>query len=493
MHDILKTDKYKFTMAEAGFPLRKETFYYTHRKNGPHFLPFDVKQEIINTVFGEWNSNFFKNSIEGAYEWLGENVITVSDAVREAFKFDSISSLEINSLPAGSWFFDNEPVFTITGPSALVSWLEPTLIRFNYKIQLATLALTDQTALFNEINTAVCGEHAQIIYNTISSLSEMGFKIPVKPIENIRPGPGRTSAYFDEINKKAKDLVSIVKDPRRIFEVGMRSVTCKQQHELALEACSKAKIKMTSSVYQAWNLDINSVGTMGHEHVQRYGNDKEAFRAMADRIPGSIFCLLDTFDTINSGLKHSYSLIREQPERDHAIRFDSGDTEALFKEAYVTAQKYGIKPRFCFEDGWNLEKTIKFERIRESLGISPERFLYGFGGYLTNTKFISLNRDRVGAVYKLCKTGDKNTMKFSDTPEKQSIPGKPVILRPRLTTSKNRNETIVAQEGEEVVGDYVNAFEEPAIVQRPNKEPIRKIKYSNKTQEIINRLTRNKN
>ena len=84
-------------------------------------------------------------------------------------------------------------------------------------------------------------------------------------------------------------------------------------------------------------------------------------------------------------------------------------------------------------------------------------------------------------------------MKFSDTPEKQSIPGKPVILRPRLTTSKNRNETIVAQEGEEVVGDYVNAFEEPAIVQRPSKEPIRKIKYSNKTQEIINRLTRNKN
>ena len=31
---LLATDGYKFSMAEAGWPLRKETFYYTHRKGG---------------------------------------------------------------------------------------------------------------------------------------------------------------------------------------------------------------------------------------------------------------------------------------------------------------------------------------------------------------------------------------------------------------------------------------------------------------------------
>ena len=36
---LLATDGYKFSMAEAGWPLRTETFYYSHRKGGPQVLP----------------------------------------------------------------------------------------------------------------------------------------------------------------------------------------------------------------------------------------------------------------------------------------------------------------------------------------------------------------------------------------------------------------------------------------------------------------------
>jgi hypothetical protein len=39
---LLATDGYKFSMAEAGWPLRTETFYYSHRKGGPQVLPVDV-------------------------------------------------------------------------------------------------------------------------------------------------------------------------------------------------------------------------------------------------------------------------------------------------------------------------------------------------------------------------------------------------------------------------------------------------------------------
>ncbi len=487
MHDILKTDKYKFTMAEAGWPLRKETFYYTHRKGGPHFLPFDVKKEIVETIFGEWNSQFFANSIELAYEWLSENVQIVGEGFREAFRFENINDLEIRSLPAGSWFFDNEPAFTITGPSAVVSWLEPTIIRLNYKIQLATLALNDEAAFLKEVEEVICSEQAEIIIKVVRDLNKLGFKITEPIIRRIAYGPYRT-----EVEKKVRALVEVVENPKRIFEVGMRSATCTQHHEHALEACMEADVFASSAVYEAWNMDAKPVGTMGHEHVQRYGSDKEAFRAMADRIPGSIFCLLDTFDTIKSGVKHAYNLIAEQPHRDHAVRFDSGDTEQLFKQAYAMSQDRGIKPRFCFEDGWNLTKTIKFEHIRNSLGISQDRFLYGYGGHIVKSSFISLDRDRVGAVWKICKSGDRNTMKFSDNPAKQSIPGKPVVLRPQLVTSKNRNLTIVAQEGEEIPTGYINAFNNPAIVQKPNKERARQINYSKKTEEIIGKLMRDK-
>ena len=39
---LLATDGYKFSMAEAGWPLRKETFYYTHRKGGLQIVPMDI-------------------------------------------------------------------------------------------------------------------------------------------------------------------------------------------------------------------------------------------------------------------------------------------------------------------------------------------------------------------------------------------------------------------------------------------------------------------
>ncbi len=44
--NLLTTDGHKFSMAEAGWPLRVETFYYAHRKGGASIVPFDVKAEL---------------------------------------------------------------------------------------------------------------------------------------------------------------------------------------------------------------------------------------------------------------------------------------------------------------------------------------------------------------------------------------------------------------------------------------------------------------
>ena len=55
------------------------------------------------------------------------------------------------------------------------------------------------------------------------------------------------------------------------------------------------------------------MGTMGHEHVQRYGADEPAFRAMRERRPGRSSYLLDTYDTIRSGIPAAFKLIRRIP------------------------------------------------------------------------------------------------------------------------------------------------------------------------------------
>jgi nicotinic acid phosphoribosyltransferase len=43
---LLATDGYKLSMAEAGWPLRKETFYFSFRRGGAQVVPFDVEAMV---------------------------------------------------------------------------------------------------------------------------------------------------------------------------------------------------------------------------------------------------------------------------------------------------------------------------------------------------------------------------------------------------------------------------------------------------------------
>ena len=419
MHPILKTDHYKLTMAEAGWPLRHETFYYSHRKGGPHLLPFDVEKELHKL-------NPFAN-FSGTYEerhWLETQNRTPLGAwfhglKREDFQF------QVKAPARGSWLSDRDPMFTVSGSSFAVSWLEPLVLQWNYIIQVATLAVTNPKALQKEVKTVTCNEQKLLILNTLDRVTELGYKVPHMIIEVDR------NKYSDYVFNKIKALIAVVKNPNRIFEVGMRGVSCMEQHMAALEAAADAGLKATSNVSGATAFGLKSVGTMGHEHVQRYGSDETAYRAMVERMPGSIFFLLDTFDTYKSGIPSAFKIIAEQPDRNHAVRFDSGDIEKQFLFAVKKAEEMGIKPIFCLEDGWNLEKTIKFEQLRKKLGLPPEQVLYGYGGHIVNSPFTTLTRDRVSAVWKLTQSGGTPTMKFKDTGSrskgKESIPGQPAL------------------------------------------------------------------
>ena len=43
---VTMTDAYKLAMAQAGFPLRTETFYFSFRKPGWYRIPFDLESAI---------------------------------------------------------------------------------------------------------------------------------------------------------------------------------------------------------------------------------------------------------------------------------------------------------------------------------------------------------------------------------------------------------------------------------------------------------------
>lgn len=423
---LLATDGYKFSMAEAGWPLRQETFYYAHRRGGVQVVPFDL-EELIRRLL--------PTAAPEDYAFLDAHAYEMGAGFKAAIQRSD--RLVIRAVPRGALVLPGEPLFTVTGPSALVSWLEPQVLQLHYRFQVATLALTDREALAAAVSQVTCQAQERVVVETLEAIG-------------MEPPPIRvdSEAYLTRVREVVKELVEIVEDPSRLFEVGMRSATCMDHHELALRVCKELGITRTSNVYLAKKLGLTPVGTMGHEHVQRYGSDEAAFRAMRERRPHRSSYLLDTFDTLSSGLPAAFKLLSDEPNRGDSIRYDSGDKKAQYLYAVARAKELGVRPVQILEDALDAQATREFEALRKLVEWGPHEQFYGYGGAIVGrTQPGGLSRDRVAAIYKLSCSGEHPTMKFGNESQrgKQSLPGTPVVFRRR---SGSGPLGIIGQEGE---------------------------------------------
>ncbi|MHB8879735.1 MAG: nicotinate phosphoribosyltransferase, partial [Myxococcaceae bacterium] len=429
---LLSTDGYKFSMAEAGWPLRQESFYYSHRKGGAQVMPVDAGA-FVRTLLPE--------PAEADYGYLAAHEYGMGIGFKAAMNLKSL--LEVRAVPRGATFFPREPLMTVSGPSALVSWLEPLLLQLSYRVQVATLALLDPGQLAREVSVVTCAGQRDLVAETLES---MGVVAPPMRIDE--------DGYRARVRERCGELVGIVGEGTRIFEVGLRAASCPQQHRVALEGCREAGVTRTSNVQGARELGLVPVGTMGHEHIQRFGADEAAFRAMRERRPQRSSFLLDTFDTIRSGIPAAYRVICERPQAGDSIRYDSGDKEAQYLFATARAKELGIRPVQILEDSFDAKLTRRFEELRLQVGWKEHEQFYGYGGYLVaSTAGTGLTRDKVAAVYKLCQTGHSPTMKFANEAGsgKRSIPGRPVLFRRRTGSGPAG---IVGQEGEQPPEGY---------------------------------------
>lgn len=417
---VLATDGYKLSMAEAGFPLRRETFYLSHRKGGPQLLPFDAEALVRRLL---------PVAKEGDFAFLAEHGYDMGAGFKAAIA--DHASLVVRALPAGAWFLPREPFLTVTGPSALVSWLEPLLLQASFRIQVATLAATDPDALARELAVLTCEEELDLARATLDDVARL---VPsarglAAIAASMRVDSG---AYGERVSARVRRLSEIVGDPARIFEVGLRAATCIGQHRVALAAAKDAGLTRTSHPLLARELGMIPVGTMGHEHVQRFGSDEDAFRAMRDRRPTRSSFLLDTFDTLRSGMPAAFRLMAEQPNAGDSVRYDSGDKEAQVRECARRAKELGLSPVHILEDSFDIELTERFEALRRELGVDAAHQFYGYGGFIVaSTAGRTLTRDKVAAVYKLSKSGPRPSMKFGDEKGagKESLPGVPLVAR----------------------------------------------------------------
>jgi len=406
---ILATDGYKFSMGQAGFPLRRETFYFSFRRGGWHFNPFDLEAEVRSLISTPPTAT--------EYEYLAANNYRLTEAMRQALS----GSLEVRAIPQGVWFGDREPILTVTGPSFLVSLLEARLTWLNYGIQLATELKRNPDS--NETILVIGEEHSRIVERVIGLV---GINRPIS----------QTYEYGQDVLACASEIVDALRGGDiglRLIEGGLRAALCLSHHHVVLSACNQLGIVRTSNVFGARELGMLPTGTAGHEHSQRCGDDRTAYRNYMDRVCGLVSCLSDTTDTLRSGLPATVEIASANPDRQFLFRLDSGDRKVFLHAAANEFKRRGLDNVMINVAGDVDGQMIReFEMLRELIGWEANRLSYMIGGQLTaKTLPTPLTRSRVAAVFKLCQTGGRPTMKISDDEGegKRSIPGEPVIWR----------------------------------------------------------------
>ena len=183
----------------------------------------------------------------------------------------------------------------------------------------------------------------------------------------------------------------------------------------------------TSNVYAGKLFRVPVSGTMAHSWVMNFPSELEAFRAYARSFPDGCLLLVDTYDTIRSGIPHAIQVFRELRASGHepvGIRLDSGDLAYLSKKAREMLDEAGFENALICASG-DLDEVL----IRSLKEQGARIDTWGVG-----TKLItSADMPALGGVYKLAAVyeGGKEIpkIKLSDTTEKITNPGVKEVLR----------------------------------------------------------------
>lgn len=451
---VLMTDAYKFSMAQAGFPLREETFVLSLRKGGPFYIPFDLRDTLMA----------FRPATPSVKEaaFLTANGYGMTPAMEKALS----EPLDIICPPKGTWIPSGTPLATITGPSFLVSWLEPLAIMLNYPVQIGT-AMKEGVREF----TATCKDEAEIIRIVAAMVGVTDFKIHMDPDYDLRVDHTVWSVHL-----ALKGYCD------RAFEVGLRAATCMEQHAKVLGFCKTHGIQKTSNVYGAWKLYMIPVGTTGHEHQMRWGHDDRiGYRAIRDMRPEPPSFLFDTTNPMR-GIDGAFEVMAED-WRPASMRFDSGDQDAqLRKIVDLAGTGENPMPNLIFEDSYTAEKTTANEILCDSLGWPIAKRMYGYGGFFVSQPHKTpYNRDVVSAAYKLSKTAGRAVRKLGGSVGKRSIPGVPVLYVPKTPSEEMGSVYMIAQDREEVPG-----FRPLLAIEKDMKKPNEiKVIQSPATQALV--------
>ena len=184
----------------------------------------------------------------------------------------------------------------------------------------------------------------------------------------------------------------------------------------------------TSNVLAGKMFNVKVSGTHAHSWVMNFPTEYEAFKAYADTYPDATLLLVDTYDTLKSGIPNAIKVFKELKAKGHkpiGIRLDSGDLAYLTKRARKMLDDAGFPDTIICASG-DMDEYSVTSLKQQGAKINS----WGIG-----TKLItSADMPALGGVYKLSAVFDEDgneipKIKVSDNSAKITNPGFKGIYR----------------------------------------------------------------
>ena len=186
----------------------------------------------------------------------------------------------------------------------------------------------------------------------------------------------------------------------------------------------------TSNVLCGQLFDVPVKGTHAHSWIMSFPDEYTAFKTYADMYPSACILLVDTYDTLKSGVPNAIRVFTEMrsagiPLTFYGIRLDSGDLAYLSKKARRMLDEAGF-PDAVISASNDLDEFLIQSLKEQGAAITS----WGVGTHLITSK----DCPSFGGVYKLAAIMGEDgnfipKIKLSENSEKVTNPGNKTIYR----------------------------------------------------------------
>ncbi|HLE32303.1 MAG TPA: nicotinate phosphoribosyltransferase [Bacteroidota bacterium] len=265
----------------------------------------------------------------------------------------------------------------------------------------------------------------------ISAVREGEVVFPLEPVVRVEGNIIETQLIetlllnllnFESLIATKASRIRAIAGERRVVDFGLR----RAQGLGGIQATKAAVIggfDATSHVYAAFRYSLEVSGTQAHSWVQSFDDELSAFRKFAETFPDKCVLLVDTYNTLKSGIPNAIIVAKELEKKGHklvGIRLDSGDLAYLSKHARAMLDQAGLSYVRIVASN-QLDEYV----IRSLLEQGAPIDAFGVGTRLVTGQ----NSSALDGVYKLSDADGKPRLKFSENFAKITLPGRKTVLR----------------------------------------------------------------